>query len=81
MPMPIHLLFAGLLLTNILSTVASPYKYIFYLQVNPLAYEIAAHGKEDAEDSIKYEIDNEIQGVHEEQEDFFMEFYSFGIFK
>ena len=54
---------------------------MFYLQVNPLAYEIAAHGKEDAEDSIKYEIDNEIQGVHEEQEDFFMEFYSFGIFK
>ena len=50
------------------------------MQVNPLAYEIAAHGKEDTEDNIKYEIENEIQGVHEEQEDFFMEFDSFGIF-
>ena len=45
--------------------------------MNPLAYEVADQGETEDEEIIKYEIENEIQEVHEEQEDFFMDFGDF----
>ena len=51
--------------------------YEYYLQVNPLAYEVAAQGKAGEEGDIKYEIETEIQGVHHAEDDFFMDFKHF----
>ena len=51
------------------------------LQVNPLAYEVAAQGKDDHDDFIKDDVETEIENVHQIHEDFFTEFNYFDAFR